>query len=158
VDQLFVNSLAATNITNQTFDHKVGDQADSLKLSLSLTAVGVAADKSKLLQYAQSILNGKSPPGYSLPGDQVDYKFTFVNQQNGNYVYSVVIGANFLPQIDNNLIISNISGRTSTVAKKYLTSIPGFDHANVIISPRLPGPFGTLPRIGKNITIEVAPE
>ncbi len=157
-DQIFVNSLATTNITNQAFDHKIGDQADSLKLSLSLTTTGIAADKSKLLQYAQSVLKGKSPPGYNLPGDQVDYKFTFVSQQGGNYVYSVTIGANFLPQVDNNLIINNISGKTVTVAKNYLNSIPGFDHANVSINPHFPGPFGTLPRVSKNISIDITSE
>ena len=51
-NEFLINNLAEVDTTTQTFDHKVGDTADTLKLSLTINASGIAADKSKLDQYA----------------------------------------------------------------------------------------------------------
>ena len=157
-DQIFVTDLAGLDTVTETFSNKVGDQADSLKLDLTLNATGLAADKAKLLEYAKSVLNDKTPQGYTLSESQIDFKFTYTGQLNGSYLYNVVIGANFLPQVDSQKIISLITGKTPAVATDYLNSIPGFSRAEITLSPNFPGPFGTLPRIPKNITFEVKPE
>ena len=77
---------------------------------------------------------------------------------SGNYVYSAVVGANFLPQVDIAKITAQIAGKTRTIAQNYLNSIPGFDHAEVALSPKLPWILGTLPRVLKNITLVVTAE
>ena len=157
-DQIFVNDLAGLDTVSETFDHKVGDSADSFKLSLTLNATGVAADKAKLIEYATAVLKDKIPSGFSLNSDQIDFKFKYSSQLNGNYVYNVTIGANFLPQIDIQKTIQRITGKTTSVTQDYLNSIPGFGHAEITLNPKLPGPLGTLPRISKNITLEVTAE
>jgi len=58
--------LAVLETTSENFDHKIGDPADNLKLSLSLSATGLAADRAKLLEYAKGVLAGKAPSGYTL--------------------------------------------------------------------------------------------
>jgi hypothetical protein len=150
--------LAGLDTGTENFDHKVGDSADSLKLSLTLNATGLAADKTKLIEYAKEILKDKIPSGFVLNSNQIDFKFSFSSQNNGNYLYNVTIGANFLPQIDSQKIIGQITGKTSGVTESYLNSIPGFGHAEVTLKPKLPGPLGTLPHISKNITLEVSAE
>lgn len=157
-DQIFVNDLAGIETVSENFDHKVGDSADSIKLSLNLKATGIAADKTKLIEYAKSVLKDKIPSGFTLNSDQIDFKFKFSTQQSGNYLYDVTIGANFLPVIDKAKIIGKIAGTTTTVTQNYLNSIPGFGHAEITLSPKLPGFLGTLPRIPKNITLEVSAE
>jgi hypothetical protein len=150
--------LAGLDTVSESFDHKVGDQADSLKLDLALNATGLAADKSKLLEYAKGVLNDKIPAGYSLSDSQIDFQFVYVGQLNGNYSYNVTVGANFLPQIDTQKVISLIAGKTPSVAQNYLDSIPGFGHAEVTINFKFPPPLDTLPRIPGNITLDVQPE
>ncbi|MGA2910382.1 MAG: baseplate J/gp47 family protein [Candidatus Microgenomates bacterium] len=157
-DQIFVTGLAGLDTVSESFDHKVGDQADSLKLDLALNATGLAADKSKLLEYAKGVLNDKIPAGYSLSDSQIDFQFVYVGQLNGNYSYNVTVGANFLPQIDTQKVISLIAGKTPSVAQNYLDSIPGFGHAEVTINFKFPPPLDTLPRIPGNITLDVQPE
>ena len=157
-DQIFVNDLADVSVTSENFDHKIGDQADSLKLSLSLSSTGLAADKTKLLEYAVGVLRDKIPQGFVLNSDQIDFKFKFASLANGNYIYNVTIGANFLPQIDKQKTIAQIVGKTPAVTESYLNSIPGFGHAEIKLRPKLPGIFGTLPQIPKNITLEVTAE
>ena len=157
-NQLFVNNLASLDATSETFDHKVGDQADSLKLNLNLTASGVAADKVKLLEYARGVLQSKIPTGYVLRDSQITFIFTYLDQKNGNYDYTVTLNANFLPQINTDNIVQQIVGKTPSVVEDYLSTIPGFSRADITLKPRLPGFLGTLPRIGKNITIQVGAE
>lgn len=157
-NEIFVNDLAALEVTGENFDHKIGDQADSLKLSLSLSATGLAADKEKLLDYAKGILGGKAPEGYTLSSDQIDFKFTFVSVQDGKYTYNVVVGGNFLPAVDTGKIKKTILGKTVAAATEYLNSVSGFDHADIALKIRFPGFLKTIPRIANNILIEVKPE
>lgn len=157
-EQVFLDDLAGSEITSENFDHKVGDQADSVKLALSLNVTGIAADKTKLLEYTRALLQNSIPAGFVLRDSQISFKFTFVSLKDGNAVYKVAIGANFLPKTDTDAIAKKISGKTASVAENYLNSVPGFTHADVSINPHLPGPLGTLPRITKNITVEVAAE
>ncbi|MCX6704841.1 MAG: hypothetical protein NT162_00685, partial [Candidatus Woesebacteria bacterium] len=153
--QIFVDDLSSLDATTENFDHKVGDQADSLKLNLTLSATAVAADRAKLLELARGVLKDKIPAGFVLRDSQINFKFTFDSKQNENINYKVEIGANFLPQVNTDDIINKISGRTKSVAQDYLTSIPGFSRADVILNLKLPGLLGTLPHLGKNITVEV---
>jgi hypothetical protein len=157
-DSIFVDELAGLETASEEFDHVVGDNADSLKLSLSLNASGLAADKTKLMEYAVNSLKGKTPEGYVLKEDQIDFKFTFVSLTDGKYSYNVTIGANFLPEIDQQKTIGAIAGKTPVVVQNHFASIPGFDHAEVILSINFPGALGTLPRISKNISIDVRAE
>jgi len=157
-DQIFVNQLASFDVASENFDHKVGDSADSIKLSLTMNATGIAANKTDLLNYAKSVLQDKVPSGFTLKDDQIDFKFQFVGEQNGNYLYNVTVGANFLPQLDTQKVILQILGKDPSVVENYLDSIPGFDHAEITLKPKFPGPLGTLPRIAKNITLEVEAE
>jgi hypothetical protein len=157
-NEIFVTDLAALDTTTENFDHKVGDQADSLKLSLTLSATGLAAQKDKLLQYASEVLASKTPTGYTLSPDQIDFKFTFVSTQDGKYTYDAVVGGNFLPAVDIGKIKNMILGKTVAVATDYLNSIPGFDHADVTLKIRFPGPLRTIPRIANNITVDIRPE
>jgi hypothetical protein len=157
-DKVFVTDLAGTVTTSETFDHKVGDSADSVKLTLGLSATGLGADKAKLIEYAISVLKDKIPQGYSLKDDQIDFKFKFSGIVNGNYIYSATVGANFLPQVEAQKIINQITGSSPAVAQNFLDSIPGFDHAEVVLTPKLPSFLGTLPRVAKNITLIVTAE
>jgi hypothetical protein len=156
--EIFISDLAALDIASENFDHKIGDSADSLKLSLILNATGLAADKVKLLDYSKGVLKDQIPSGFVLKNEQIDFEFSFIDLKNGEYNYNMTIGANFLPQVDSGKIIKQIVGKTPEVVKNYLSSVPGFSRAEVVLKPNLPGFLGTLPRIPKNITVETAPE
>ena len=157
-DQIFVDDVAGSTVTSENFDQKVGDQADNLKLSLAINVAGVAADRTKLLDYAKSILKDKIPSGFVLRDSQITFKFTFIKSSANLDNYNVQIGANFLPAVNSDQIINQIKGKTPTVTENYLDSIPGFARADVILRPNLPGLLGTLPRVAKNITINVVAE
>ncbi len=155
--QIFVSEAAENEITSANFDHKIGDEADNLKLSLGLKVTGVAADKEKLLEYAKALLKDKTPPGFVLRDSQIGFKFTFVEHKDGLYSYKVTINANFLPQINSDELIGKVLGKTLAAAESYLKSTPGYVHAQIKVNPAL-GFLTTLPHVRKNITIDVVAE
>lgn len=156
--QIFVNDAAKVVTDTENFDHKIGDAADNIKLSLALTVSGIGADSAKLLEYSRGVLKDKIPGGYVLRDSQINYKFTFVKVSGDLYNYNVQISANFLPVENTDAIIAQIRGKTPDAAQSYLNSIPGFARAEVKLNPNLPGFLGTLPRVAKNITINVVAE
>lgn len=156
--QLLVDSFVSFDPTSQTFDHKIGDEASTLKLNLTMGAKAVVADKAKLADLVREKLKDETPQGFVLRDTQIDYKFTFKEEKDGKFVFDVDTTSNFLPEINQDDIIKNISGRLPSVVQSYLSSIPGYTKAQIFISPHFPGIFGTLPRVAKNISIEITSE
>lgn len=157
-EQIFINDLAEINVADATYNHKVGDQADNLKLSLTLDVVGLAADRAKLLEYAVSVLQGKTPEGYELTPDQIDFVFKFVSAEDGKYTYDVVVGGNFLPKVNTDQIKAKVLGKNTDSATEYLNTITGFERADVKLKITFPKPLKTIPRIANHISISVKPE
>ncbi len=157
-DQILIGEVSEASVVNETFSHKVGDEADSLKLTLEVEVKAVAADKNKLTEFVRERLKDKVPQGFVLRDTQLDYTFSFDTQEENRYLFDVSVIANFLPEIKQDEIIKQISGRTPEVVETYLANVPGFVRAEIRLSPRFPGRFGTLPRVKKNISIEVVAE
>lgn len=154
-DQIYINDAAKIDINSESFDRKLGDAVDNIKLSLGLTVTGIVGDNTKLLEYSRAVLKDKIPGGFVLRDSQIKYKFTFVKVTGDLYNYNVMITANFLPEENTDAIVAQIKGKTTEVTETYLNSIPGFARAEVKLNPNLPGFLGTLPRVAKNITINV---
>ena len=157
-EQILVNDSTNIEVIKEDFDHAVGEQADILKLSLEVKTTTLAADREKLIEYAKGMLAGKTPSGYTLSSDQVDFKFAFVEEVDGKYTYDVAVGGNFLPSVDMEKVKKVISGKSISASQRYLDAVPGFDHADISLKMKLPEPFKTIPWIIKHIVVEVRPE
>ena len=156
--ELFIKEALTTQIKDRSFSHKVGDETANVKLSLSTQVLGLSVERADIIQLAKEALQEKAPPGYILREEQVDISFEFKGETEGVYELEALFMANFLPQVDTDAIRKNIAGRYPTFAKDYLTEIAGFTRAEISLEPELPGKLGSLPRVDKNIKIEIAPE
>ena len=54
--------------------------------------------------------------------------------------------------------VPKIVGKLPSLAKDYLTNIPGFSRVEIRIKPAFPGKLETLPHVIKRIEVEVAAE
>jgi len=145
--------------SSRTFNHKVGDEADTLKLSLGLTADIVSIPKNDIVELAKEILKVKIPEGFVLRGEQIDFEFKIKNTDKSVYDFEVRVVANLLPEIDTEVVVDKIKGKYPDLAEEYLNKeVPGFVRADIRIRPRLPERLKTLPHVTKNIEVEIAAE
>jgi hypothetical protein len=145
--------------SSKEFSGKVDDEADTLKLALELDVAAVAVDKKSLNQISLNLLQDKVPDGFVLREEQIKTDFDFEEEDDGVFIVEVMITANLLPVTNPDEIAEKISGKYPSLAQKYLNEdVAGFVRAEIIFKPKLPGKLGTLPRLTKNIQVEVAAE
>ena len=156
--EVAVPALVSIDKIDETFSNKVGDEASTLKLDLQLDAKGVAVDNAKLIEFAKTILKDKIPQGFVLKDDQISYKFVFLKLKSGRYNFKLTVSANFLPVVQTDKIISQISGKTTDAAETYLSNIPGFHRAEVKIISPFPSFLRVLPQVASNINLEIVGE
>jgi hypothetical protein len=154
-DEYLVGESLTSKIVKEDFSAKVGDEADNLKLSLTLETSAVVVKKDDLYKLAREVLANKVTSGYALRDDQISLSFAFNQQENGIYKMSATFTANLLPQINVDDIAKKIAGKYPDIAQEYLTKIEGFDKAKVDLKPNFTGKLGSLPRVVGHINIEI---
>lgn len=159
-DEYFIEESVVPETSSRDFSAQVGDEADTLRLSLEINAEGVVVDRQQLFDIAREVLKDRVPDGYVLRESQIDFDFELVEteEDEGVYELELAIDANLLPEINTEEIAKQIAGKYPPLAQDYLRSIPGFTRAQIRINPDFPGRLGTLPRVVKNISVEVAAE
>lgn len=158
-EKIFIEESLQTFPLEEAFSNKVGDEASTLKLSLSLKAKAVVVEKSQLVEIATASLGEKVPEGFTLRGEQMEFGFDLTRSKNDSYEFKVRVSANLLPKIDISKVKEDVKGRYIEVATKTLErEVPGFVRAEIRIRPMLPGRLKTLPHVAKNIEIELAAE
>lgn len=158
-DKVIIPESISATASSRNFSNKVGDEASSLKLSLTLDASALAVDKNQLLNLAMEALKDKVPEGFVLREEQVEVEFGGKKEENGVYQFSGSIEANLLPEIDPEGIAKKVAGKYPAVAEEVLLrEIPSFVRAEIRIRPHLPGRLGSLPRLSKHIDVVISVE
>lgn len=158
-EKIFIPESLTATASSKTFSNKVGDEATNLKLSLTIDAQAFAVEKGQLMALAQGQLSQKVPGGFVLREEQISVEFGSRKEEGGVYKFSSVIEANLLPEIDVKTVAKKIAGKYPQIAEEYLTKeVAGFVRAEIKLRPRLPGRLGILPRMTRNIDIEISAE
>ncbi len=152
-DMLIESSVTAT-ASGKEFNHKVGDEASDLNLSMDMEVVGLTVSKADMTKIAMNSLKDKVPVGFVLRANQITADFTLTKGKT----YKVKFTANLLPEIKTDEIVKKIVGKSPDEAESILSAIPGYTRSEMKLSLRLFGPFATLPHLTKNITIEISSE
>jgi hypothetical protein len=157
-DYLIEESLTGEP-SSVSFSNKVGDEADSLKLSMTLDASAVVVNRDDLMKLVQEAMKDKVPNGFVLRESQIDIEFRDVTEEDGKYKMEARVAANLLPQVNTEEIAVKVAGKYPSIVEEYLPKeVPGFVRAEIKLEPALPGRLGTLPRVSKNIKVDVAAE
>ncbi|OGM15889.1 hypothetical protein A2V97_03935 [Candidatus Woesebacteria bacterium RBG_16_42_24] len=157
-NETFITESAVSTLTEKTFGNKVGDEVEILKLDLAIDVKGLSVSQGQLTDLAMETLKGKVPDGYILREGQIASEFEFLEESGGGAKVMVLFRANLLPEVNPDEIAKEIAGKYPSLAEDYLTNIRGFSRAEIKINPSLPGKLKSLPRISRNIEIEIAAE
>ena len=154
--EIFIEGTLMSSVVERDFSDKVGDEASSVELVLSLEVSALVVGADDLNNLASKLLEDETPPGFLFKSDQVDKTFKLVSQDVGVYEIAISFVANLLPDLAIDEITGKISGKYTDVASDYLQTIPGFRRAEIEINPRFPGRLGTLPKVKNNISIGIS--
>ncbi|OGM26036.1 hypothetical protein A2627_05420 [Candidatus Woesebacteria bacterium RIFCSPHIGHO2_01_FULL_39_28] len=157
-DGILIEETIEATPSAKKFSGKVGDEASTFKLSMSLDVKAVSIIKSGLNDLVREILKDKVPQGFVLKEDNIEIKFGLKNKKDNVYNLDVSMTASLLPEVKVDDIRKIIVGKTLNVAQNYLATIPGFTRVVIRSKPQLPGKLNILPHILGNITIEVTAE
>ena len=179
--EVIIQDSATLIADTREFSHKAGDETSNLKLTLAGRAAVMVVSQDSVNVLVMSDLEKDVSQGYALKADQISVTYTVVKVQpktgvkkttqkqaatplvaetkidpNSPINLEAQIIANLLPKIDPIEIARAISGKQTAVAREYLATTPGYVRADIFLTLRLPGKLETLPRIAKNIIVEVA--
>lgn len=153
-DEILVEGLVTTEVSEEEFSNKVGDEATTLKLDLAVKVSGKFVAKKDLAAVTAKILEGKVPSGFVVRDDQIVYKFEASEEDEEKINLDMEV--NLLPNIDPNDVAKKIAGKYPTLAESYLKDVPGFVRAEFKVNPLFPGKLGTLPHVTKKISVEIS--
>lgn len=154
-DEIIFEETGKLTLDKREFDKKVGDESQTLTLNAGGTASFLVVQKNSLQNFVASQVKGDVPEGFYLPQEQIEAK---IANQNKDGTYDAAVSFNLLPSVNPEKITKDIAGKSPSLAKEILSQIPGFTRAQISFKLKFPPPFGTLPRVSKNIVVEVVSE
>ena len=157
-DQLLVEDSLVATASSKVFSNKVGDEASNIKLSLDLKTSAISVLKKDLTDLSLNVLSGEIPSDFYLDPANLNYGFTKLKDLSSASLFNLTITANFLPKEDLSLLAKAASGKSTAAVEEIFSKIPGFVTAEINIEPNLPWIFGYLPKLSKNISIEILSE
>ena len=157
-DQLLVEDSLVATASSKVFSNKVGDEASNIKLSLDLKTSAISVLKKDLTDLSLNVLSGEVPADFYLDPANLNYGFTKLKDLSSASLFNLTITANFLPKEDLSLLAKAASGKSTAAVEEIFSKIPGFVTAEINIKPNLPWIFGYLPKLSKNISIEILSE
>ena len=170
-----VESSVLLQKNTRNFSNKSGEEASTLKLKLEGKVTALVAPVEGVNQLVRASVEQEVPEGYSLKDDQIDISYKSApaetpktttrkpaakeeTKTSAQKKYIAEVSANLLPKLNPDTISTSIAGKYPATAKEFLATLPGFTRAEISLNIKFPGRLGTLPRVPKNIIIDVRAE
>lgn len=145
-----------TTIEDESFSAKVGDETNTLKLSMTLEVEAYSYKNEDLQPIAESNLSSQVPDGGALLTDSISI-LSRENEQStssATIALDAQISADFTPPTDTNAWLTEITGKTKEQAESILKSKSEIKSATVQIKPRISAIlFGKLPGSSDKIQV-----
>ncbi len=153
-DKTIISESITTETLSEEFNHKEGDAADNVTLTLKVKAQGVLINKTDLAEIVQERLRPSIPEGFE-PTSDLSQNFAVKKADKDIVTFDVQVSVNLLPKLDINQVATDIAGKLPTKVHDYLVSLPSVSQVDIAINPPLPGSLNTMPHVSKNISISV---
>lgn len=140
---------------SKTFNHDIGEEADTLTLTAKLEYAALAYRQNDLDLLLTAAIKEKIPDNFMISSSSETDIQSAKLQTNGTATIDIAFKAKLVPKMDFDDIKKNLKGRYPDVVQSYLTTLPSFIKADITITPNLPKQLKTFPRMAKNISIEI---
>lgn len=155
-DRRLIEESLVSKIASKEFDKNVGQEANELKLKLTLRFSALSYKEEELKEVIKEEILKTVSQDYEYKADQSEISFVLNNMtKEEQAILFVHVKANLFPKLDLEGIKKNLTGKQRSIGEAYLYSIPNVKFFEAKISPTLPDKIAIFPRLSKNIKIEV---
>lgn len=151
-DQVLIERENGLVLADKNFSQAADEAADNLTLRGQLNYEGIVYRQAELDLLLKEAIKTKIPENFVI-SEFSGLKLGAV----ADMTLSISYEAKLLPRLDFNEIKKNLHGRYPDKVEEYLVSLPQFVSADIQITPNLPKALKTLPRVTKNISLEIKP-
>lgn len=148
--QVVMNS--AVTVTSTQYSADVGAEADSVKLTLTVTAKGLAYSKMDVKPIADAILASKVPEGYSIQDAVPEILSAATAGATGNVV-EANLSVKAAAVIDSGAVAASVANQQESVALDTIAGQPGVASATIEFRPGLVRYLMPVLPSAKNITV-----
>ena len=125
-------------ITKKTFDKNVGEEASTLNLDLEGSVATLVYSEDSLYQLVVGLLAPQIPAGSEIFQGNTSVKLETPVKTDTTYQAKVDVEAGLFPKLDEAKLKGYIKGQQVTSIRHFFSTIQGFDHLDVKISPPIP--------------------
>lgn len=154
-DKALVTVEDQEKFISKKFNHAVNEKADTLVLEAKLEYTALSYSQKDLQLLLNEAVKEKIPENFQVSdSSEIELEPARLNKDKTATIQAA-FKANLLPKLDLEAIKKQLKGHYPAAIQDYLTSLPSFLSADIIIKPNLPSGLKTLPHVAKNIVLEV---
>lgn len=146
------------NPTEEKYSAGVGDEASTLKLSMTVDIAALAIQEIDYQNMLAALLQNKIPDGYMLSSPEMNISIENIQPADDKVTFDAVVGARLIPNISKTDIAKRISGKRPATAAEAVKSLPHFKSLELSFSPVLPSILQWVPSNPSHISVEIRSE
>jgi len=130
--------LSDFTITQKNFDKDVGEEATVLNLDLEGSVATLVYSDDSLYQLVSGLLAPQIPAGSEIHQSNTTIKLETPVKTDTTYQAKVDVEAGLFPILDESKLMGYIKGQPVSGIRHFFSTIQGFDHLDVKITPPIP--------------------
>jgi len=156
LEQKLIEESIANQVVNKDYDHQIGDETENLELTLKLKSSALVYTEQELRDLVEDKILESITEGFNYQPEETEFSFDLEKvNEDGSVTVKSHLEAKLTPQLDLEQIKKNLAGKYIVIGRAYLNNLPKVTGFEEKIIPRLPGRFGTFPRVAKKIEIKL---
>jgi len=153
-EEISLNEFTDITLTKKNFDKDVGDEAKQVTLKATVLFTTFSYNQKDLNELAQTLLKDDFSDDLSLSDKDTKTNLEDIDIENDEEITATLkVSGGLVPNIDNQSVVDQISGKSFTEATEVLRSLPQVKNAEVKLTPNIPFLPQFLPRMKENITV-----
>lgn len=152
-DEEALGEFTDITLTKKNFDKDINEEAKQVTLKATVLFTTLAYNTKDVKDLAQTLLKEESTDDLSLSDKDTQTELRDIEVEEDEATATLSMKGGLLPKIQNDDIISEITGKSEESAAEYLHSLPQVKTSEIQLSPNIPILPKFLPRIKKNISV-----
>jgi hypothetical protein len=161
--QEFAEGSFSFTTVEQTYDKKIGEEAENIGLDQTAKAEAIVYSSEHLKTVVISIIKETIPDKYSLFGDSSPIELSNAIAQrpivsdtgSRKMPLQIKVKSYIAQKVDSESIRNALLGQSIGSADKYLSEIKGLSSYSILVRPQFPGPLNSMPHIASQLKITV---